>query len=100
MANLVDIFPARANVGKDIVTPERVNEKFAEKLVKTGLWTYTPKPSTQDDLSLMLNEAKKELSNEKQSLAKERAELEAMKAEIEKSKLQTVSPVKQKKAEV
>ena len=85
----VQLFPTRANVGKDVVTPQYFDEKFAAKLVKTKLWSYRPSPSTQDDINLMVGKAKEEISQdmaiiqaEKERLRKEREELEALRAEL------------------
>lgn len=85
----VQLFPSRANVGKDVVTPQYFTAKFAERLVKTGLWGYTPNPQSKDDISLMLGKAKEEIGHdmqmislEKDRLRKEREELEALRAEL------------------
>jgi len=85
----VQLFPSRANVGKDIMTPQFFDTKFAEKLIKTGLWSYSPNPQSKDDISLMLGKAKEEISYdmqmiqvEKDRLRKEREELESLRAEL------------------
>jgi ActR/RegA family two-component response regulator len=85
----IQLFPQRANVGKDVITPQYFNVKFAEKLIKTGLWGYKPKPTSDDDISLMLGRAKDEISSdmrliaeEKERLKKEREDLEALRAEL------------------
>lgn len=87
--NVVEIFPARQNVGKDIVTPLRVTQEKAEKLVSTKLWSYKPEPSNKDDLKLMVDMAKQEISvdamnnkAEAERLRIEREELEALRAEL------------------
>jgi hypothetical protein len=89
MSNKVQLFPARPNVGKDVVTPEWFSEGMAKKMVKTKLWSYTPVATTQDDINLMLDRAKGELKAdseaialEKERLKAEREELEALRAEL------------------
>lgn len=89
MADKVQLFPARPNVGKDVVTPEWFSEGMANKMVKTKLWSYTPVATTQDDINLMLNKAKGELKEdadanrlERERLTAEREELEALRAEL------------------
>lgn len=87
--NVVEIFPARQNVGKDIVTPLRVTKEKAEKLVSTKLWSYKPEPSNKDDLKLMVDMAKQEIrvdainnKAEAERLRIEREELEALRVEL------------------
>lgn len=87
--NVIEIFPTRPNVGENIVTPIRVTEEKAAKLVATKLWAYLPEPSTKDDLKLMVNLAKQEVLVDKKNneaeaerLRAERAELEALRAEL------------------
>lgn len=85
----IEIFPARQNVGKDIVTPLRVTVAKAEKLVATKLWAYTPEPTTKDDVKLLVSLAKQEVlidaqnnKAEAERLRIEREELEALRAEL------------------
>ena len=87
--NVVEIFPARQNVGKDIVTPLRVTKEKSEKLVSTKLWSYKPEPSNKDDLKLMVDMAKQEIrvdamnnKAEAERLRIEREELEALRVEL------------------
>ena len=85
----IEIFPARGNVGKDAITPQRMPEALAHKMVKTKLWSYTPVANTKDDIALMVNQAKGELSSEMKNIAEEkerlrleREDLEALRAQL------------------
>ncbi len=85
----IEIFPARQNVGVNIVTPRRVMQEKAAKLVATGLWSYQPMPQDQDDINLLVNKAKEEIKFdvqnnqiERERLKKEREELEVLRAEL------------------
>ncbi|GEM_PF-4648939 len=89
MSEKIQLFPARQNVGKDVLTGEWFSPKLAQAMLKTGLWAKTPTPTSQDDISLMVNKAKDEIKAdydniqlEKERLKKERDELEAMRVEL------------------
>ena len=89
MAQFIEVFPARNNVGKDAITPQRMPENLAKKMVKTGLWSYTPVANTQDDISLMVNQAKGEIAQEmrnineeKERMRLEREDLEALRVQL------------------
>lgn len=84
----IEVFPVGKNVGKDILTPVRVSPDKAAKLVRTKLWSYQPKATSQQDVDLMVVKAKQEvnaelqaLNAERAALLKEREELEALRAE-------------------
>ena len=96
----IQLFPARNNVGKDVLTPEWFSEGMAQKMIKTGLWAYTPTPNNKDDLNLMLNAAKSEIKADADANKAEAERLKAEREELEALRVQLLTGGKPKKTEV
>ena len=96
----IQLFPARPNVGKDVVTPEWFSEGMAKKMVKTGLWAYSPIATTQDDLNLMLDRAKGEIKADAEANKAEAERLKAEREELEALRMELLTAKGKKKTEV
>ena len=99
--DFIEIFPVGDNVGVNAITPARVKASLAAKLVKTKLWSYTPKPKNEKDVNLFIGKAKAEISDEMAKLEAERAKLIREREEFEAQRAESLTSGRgRKKAEV
>jgi hypothetical protein len=96
MANYIELFPQRQNVGENALTGWKFPEALAKRMVKTGLWGYTPKISTESDVQLMVDRAKSEIQSDARALEQERLKLEQERAELEQLRAELQASKKQK----
>lgn len=88
---MVELFPARSNVGAGGLTAWKFPANIAEKLIKTGLWSATPKIKNEKDVAELLSKGRAELLAEASQFEQQKAEFERMKQELEDLKAQLLT---------
>ena len=72
----VTIYPKSKSVGDGLLNGWSVPEQIATKFIESGMFSTAPIPTSERDISVLLNLAKKELSAEQQAIADEREKLQ------------------------
>jgi hypothetical protein len=89
--DLVELFPARSNVGAGGLTAWHFPAKLAQKLIASKLWSATPKIKNEKDVAELLSKGRAELMAEASQFEQQKAEFERMKQELEDLKAQLLT---------